>query len=133
MRPQRLSILVGLASTILAFMPLEAANGQIAEFLGSHITETMSYDGEIVGTGRIGGIVMDNYGYLYVANQDEGLWKIYPSGEVKLFAEGFYGSGSGTALRDGDLLWSSYGANKIFRIERDGTAHGPLTTGSVDP
>jgi len=131
MRPQRLSILVGLASTILALMPLEEANGQIAEFLGSHITETMSYDGEIVATGRIGGIVIDNYGYLYVANQDEGLWKIYPSGEVKLFAEGFYGSGSGTALRNGDLLWSSYGANKIFRIERDGTVH-LLTSEGLD-
>ena len=104
-------------------MPLDQAQGQMAEFLGSHITETMSYQGEIVGTGRIGGIVRDNYGYLYVANQDEGLWKIYPSGEVKLFAEGFYGSGSGAALGNGDLLWSSYGADKIFRIERDGTVH----------
>ncbi len=108
---------------LLLSVPAQGARGQIAEFLGSHITETMSYEGQIVGTGRIGGIVMDNYGYLYVANQDEGLWKIYPSGEVKLFAEGFYGSGSGTALRNGDLLWSSYGGNKIFRIERDGTVH----------
>ncbi len=89
---------------LLLAMPAQDAKGQIAEFLGPHITETMSYDGQIVGTGRIGGIVMDNYGYLYVANQDEGLWKIYPSGKVKLFAEGFYGSGSGAALGNGDLL-----------------------------
>ncbi len=125
MQPQRLRsrFFMSAGVMLLLSMPVQGARGQIAEFLGPHITETMSYDGQIVGTGRIGGIVMDNYGYLYVANQDEGLWKIYPSGEVKLFAEGFYGSGSGTALRNGDILWSSYAANKIFRIERDGTVH----------
>ncbi len=107
----RRSTVIGLGAAVVVSLPFAKANGQIAEFLGSHITETMSYDGEIVATGRIGGITMDNYGYIYVANQDEGLWKIYPSGEVKLFAEGFYGSGSGTALRNGDLVWSSYGGN----------------------
>ncbi len=125
MQPQRFKSNVFRVScaTILLAIRVGDANGQIAEFLGPHITETMSYNGEIVATGRIGGILMDNYGYLYVANQDEGLWKIYPSGEVKLFAEGFYGSGSGAALRNGDVLWSSFRADKIFRIERDGTVH----------
>ena len=122
--------LAHLMATAIIFTPTTAA-AQLTEFLGSHIVETLPY--EIPGTGRIGGVTVDGYGYLYVANQDEGIWKIHPSGDVELFVRGLYGSASGTMLRNGELLHTSYGNDQIVRVERDGTVHPFVTEGLEGP
>lgn len=108
-----------------------STEAQISDFLGPHVVETLPF--EIPGTGRIGGITEDGYGYLYVANQDEGVWKIHADGRVERFVDGLYGSASGVALRNGDLIHTSYGDNRIIRVERDGTVHEVVSEGLEGP
>ena len=68
-----LHLMVGLAVLGSA----DRATAQMDEFLGTHELVTLDLDGVIPGTGRIGGITVDSYLYMYVANQDEGVWKIH--------------------------------------------------------
>ncbi len=123
----------GLTIGVLAIVAATAVHGeaQMAEFLGPHVMETLPQ--EIPGTGRIGGVTVDGWGYLYVANQDERVWKIHPSGETELFVEGLYGSGSGTIMPNADLLHSAYAGDKIVRVGRDGTVVPFVSAGLEGP
>ena len=118
---------ITLAAALLTMTAPAPARAQIADFLGPHVIETLPH--EIPGTGRIGGVTLDSYGYLYVANQDEGIWKIHPSGDVEHFVDGLYGSGGGTMLPNGELLHAAYNSDRIVRVQRDGTVHAFVDEG----
>ena len=111
------------AGVVVGALLMLAAPGeaQLAEFLGPHAMETLPY--EIPGTGRIGGVTVDGYGYLYIANQDERVWKIHPSGEMEVILDGLYGSASGVVMRNAELLHTAWGGDEIWRVERNGTRH----------
>ena len=122
------------AGLVLALVALPGGlTGQIAQLLGPHETVTLPLRGELRSTGRIGGLASDRYGYLYVANQDGGVWRIHPSGEVELLAEGFYGSSGNVVTRAGALLQADFNGNRIVRIDRDGTVHPFASEGFEGP
>lgn len=75
---------------------------------------------KIPGTGRIGGIAADRFGYIYVANQDNGLWRITPTGSVEQFADGFYGSSGIVVMPDGSLLVGECLGHRISKVTRTG-------------
>ncbi len=95
-------------------------------------TDTFSTTGETIpGTGRIGGIAVDRFGYVYVANFDLGVWRISPGGEARQLADGLYGSSGNVVAPNGDLLQGNWLANTIVRIDRQGEVH-PFVSGGLD-
>ncbi len=93
-------------------------------------TDTMPLLGpSIDGTGRIGGIAADSFRYVYVANQDNSVWRIDPHGDVELFADGFYGSSGLLVLSNGDVLVGECNADRITRLDRSGNKYSFATEG----
>ncbi len=93
-------------------------------------TETMMTTGvKIPGTGRIGGIAADRFGYIYIANQDNGLWRITPTGTVEQFADGFYGSSGIIVMPDGSLLVGECLGHRISKVTRTGEVSPFATEG----
>ncbi|MCG8436188.1 MAG: hypothetical protein MJA83_19390, partial [Gammaproteobacteria bacterium] len=87
----------------------------------------------VPGTGAIGGIAVDRFGYVYVANFDLGVWRVAPGGEVEQIGDGFYGSSGNTVLPNGDLLQANWLANSIVRIDRAGNMHPFVSEGLTGP
>lgn len=93
-------------------------------------TKTLVTTGvKIPGTGRIGGIAADRFGYIYVANQDNGLWRITPTGKVEQFADGFYGSSGVIVMPDGGLLVGECLGHRISKVTRTGEVSPFATEG----
>lgn len=119
---------------ILALGLPAAADAVDLEPLRGHYTDTMNRSGETIrGTGRIGGIAVDGWGYAYVANFDLGVWRVSPSGEVVLFADGLYGASGNTVLPNGDLLQANFAGDSIVRIDRTGKIHPFADSGLNGP
>lgn len=122
------------AAALVATAALAAAvSAQQADSPGWH-TDTFETTGErIPGTGRIGGIAADRFGYLYVANFDLGVWRISPGGQVSQLADGLYGSSGNVVASNGDLLQGNWLANSIVRIDRTGRVHPFVSQGLDGP
>lgn len=71
--------------------------------------------------GAVGGVAVDALGYVYVADFGERVWKIDPFGEVEVFVDSLYGTSGNTIDGEGNLLQSSFNANTLSKIARDGT------------
>lgn len=77
---------------------------------------------------QVGGLTIDAVGNLYVADFGDILWKIPPEGQLRVFAEGFYGSSGNAVDHVGNLFQSSYYGDYITKIDR--TGHTTLLTAS---
>ena len=84
--------------------------------------------------GAVGGVVVDQLGYVYVADFLEKVWRLNPANnQFELFASGFYGS-SGNALDvSGNLYQGSYFGHTIHRITRAGEISTVLEEGLKGP
>jgi len=71
--------------------------------------------------GAVGGVAVDQLGFIYVADFGEKVWKISPWGDVKVLTESMYGASGNTIDPQGDLLQSSFYAGTLSRVSRDGT------------
>ena len=71
--------------------------------------------------GAIGGLIVDQLGYIYVADFWETVWRVDPNvPEVEAWAVGFYGSSGNTLDEHGNLYQSSFYGNYVSRISRRG-------------
>ncbi len=125
------SSLAAVGITMLAATASTAQAEKIPEWAG-FITDTPPISGvKINGTGRIGGVAADMFGYIYVANQDNTVWRISPTGVSELFAEGFYGSSGIVVLKDGSLLVGECGGDQISHVSRTGKVK-PFASDGLD-
>jgi len=122
---------VGLATAIATNVSAQA--NKMPDWAG-YTTETLTVSGaKIDGTGRIGGIAADTFGYIYVANQDNTVWRISPTGVSEVFAKGFYGSSGIVVLKDGSLLVGECGSDQISHVSRTGKVKPFATEGLSCP
>lgn len=70
------------------------------EFTFPISASTLELDQELTSRGRLGGVAVDQLGFIYVSNFSESVWQISPEGTVKLLYDGLYG-GSGNTMRRG--------------------------------
>lgn len=71
--------------------------------------------------GRVGGVAVDQMGYIYVADFGDTVWRVDPFGEVKVFADSLYGASGNAIDGQGVLYQASFYGNFIDRIARDGS------------
>lgn len=118
-----------LSMTMVLAHPAPAQDSDRPAWAGFN-TETLQTSGpKIAGTGRIGGIAVDRFGYIYVANQDNGVWRISPTGVSEKFADGFYGSSGILVLPDGSLLVGECLGHRISHVSRAGAVTPYATEG----
>lgn len=70
--------------------------------------------------GAVGGVAVDQLGFVYVADFGEKVWKLAPTGELRVFANSLYGASGNTIAPGGELLQSEFYAGRVTRIARDG-------------
>jgi sugar lactone lactonase YvrE len=85
-------------------------------------TVTTLFDSDTIpGFGAVGGVAVDAFGYLYIADFRNAVWRLLPDGTLEKFADGFYGSSGNAIGPRGELYQSSFNGNYISVVERDGT------------
>ncbi len=72
--------------------------------------------------GAVGGVAVDQVGYIYVADFGNKVWRVDPQGQVEVFADDLYGASGNSIDSQGRLLQSNFFGNNAIRISRDGTA-----------
>ncbi len=70
--------------------------------------------------GGIGGVAIDNLGYVYVSDFGSNVWRIDQSGEVKLLSDQIYASSGNAIDGQGDLLQASHFNGSLYKISRSG-------------
>lgn len=83
-------------------------------------TYLLTLDHELPSRGQLGGVTVDQLGYIYVANFRDAVWRISPQGEVKLITDGLYGSSGNTIDASGNLYQASFYSHEIHKIDRFG-------------
>ncbi len=96
-------------------------------------TTTLELDQELTSRGRLGGVAVDQLGFIYVSNFSESVWQISPEGTVKLLYDGLYGGSGNTIDGEGNLLQSNFFANNVVKISRNGKAEGLISSGLNGP
>jgi DNA-binding beta-propeller fold protein YncE len=88
---------------------------------------------EVINGHSVGGVTVDAVGDLYVADFGDIVWKITPDGERHVFASGLYGASGNAIDNEGNLLQSSFYADSITKIDRNGQAKLFATSGLSGP
>lgn len=114
---------MSLRTAVLLFAsisPLATAGGARAQEIPPHTVETVFVSDTIPDFGAVGGVAVDAYGYVYVADFRNAVFRIHPDGGVEKFADGLYGSSGNAIGPKGDLFQSSFNGNYIARVDRTG-------------
>ncbi len=95
-------------------------SGLSAQSKVTNTVETLPLSKPIPGLGRLGGVAVDQLGIIYVADFRDKVWKVTPTGECTLFADGLYGASGNAIDEKGNLLQSNFIGNTLVRIDRKG-------------
>jgi DNA-binding beta-propeller fold protein YncE len=82
---------------------------------------------------EVGGIAIDMIGNIYAADFGDVVWKVTPEGVRKEYAAGMYGTAGNAIDRQGHLLQSSFYADSLSRIDRNGKVESFVTEGLNRP
>nr|NIP58056.1 hypothetical protein [Gemmatimonadota bacterium]NIR78443.1 hypothetical protein [Gemmatimonadota bacterium]NIT87053.1 hypothetical protein [Gemmatimonadota bacterium]NIU30892.1 hypothetical protein [Gemmatimonadota bacterium]NIU35655.1 hypothetical protein [Gemmatimonadota bacterium] len=86
----------------------------------------------IPGFGAVGGVAVDAFGYVYLADFRNSVWRL-AQGRLERYAGGLYGA-SGIAVGPrGELYQSSFNGDYVSRIARDGTVETYADEGLSGP
>ncbi|MEJ2086093.1 MAG: hypothetical protein P8Y44_10515, partial [Acidobacteriota bacterium] len=84
--------------------------------------------------GWVGGVTVDQLGYVYVADFRENVWRFDPvSEEMAVFASNLYGASGNTFDRNGNLYQANFYGHSVERIARDGTTTTVADTDLAGP
>ena len=87
----------------------------------------------IEGYGAVGGVATDAFGFVYVADFRNTVWRLSPDGELTRFADGLYGASGNAIGPRGDLFQSSFNGNYVSRISRTGEVETWVDEGLQGP
>ena len=107
--------LVGLLMLILSTPLLAQPKTALADEVS-----ILKLDKALFSRGQIGGLSVDQLGYIYVANFREAVWKISPKGIVKMLSDGMYGASGNAIDTKGNLYQANFYAHSIVKIDRFG-------------
>ncbi len=84
--------------------------------------------------GFVGGMLVDQVGYVYIADFQETVWRLNPvSLDMKPYANGFYGASGNTFDKNGTLYQSSFYGHYISRVARSGAVTTVVDEGLNGP
>ena len=87
----------------------------------------------IDGYGAVGGVATDAFGFVYVADFRNAVWRLSPDGELTRFADGLYGASGNAVGPRGNLFQSSFNGNYVSRISRTGEVETWVDEGLQGP
>lgn len=108
------------ALAVAAALPLVAAAQQAAPPQAEPAVETLPVDIELTSWGRLGGLTVDQLGFIYTTTFGDKLWRIYPDGTAEVLADGFYGASGNAIDINGDILQSDFFSKTVYRVTRTG-------------
>ncbi len=128
MKPVRCALAAALLTAIPAWAPAQDAPADFRDQV-----ETLALDAPLDSRGQLGGVAVDQLGFVYVANFRDSVWKITPEGEAERLTGSLYGSsGIGIDSR-GRLYQSNFFGDTITRISRTGEVEYFVTEGLAGP
>ena len=120
----------GLLTVLLAVLAMAAAQGAD----GPPIHEASVTTVVKQHRGGVGGVVVDQLGFVYVADFHENVWRLDPANnELSLYSSGLYGASGNTFDRNGNLYQANFYGHSIQKISRSGEMSTVLTDGLNGP
>jgi len=110
-----------------------APTGAVSQVVVPDDSVTTVFDSDTIpGFGAVGGVAVDAFGWVYIADFRNAVWRL-ADGRLEKYADGLYGA-SGMAMGPrGELFQSSFNGNYISRIARDGTVETYVDEGLSGP
>lgn len=81
---------------------------------------TVFVSDSISGFGAVGGIAVDQLGFVHIADFRNTVWRLSPDGDLVKLADGLYGASGNAIGPRGYLYQSSFYGNYVSRISRTG-------------
>jgi len=100
---------------------------------GSPYVSTLDLDDELASRGRLGGVSVDDRGFIYVSDFGSTVWRIAPDGGVEVFDNSLRGSSGNTVDSAGNFYQASFRDNRVVRIDREGNVEDYATEGLDGP
>lgn len=122
--------LAGLATVLLHMVP-SGVGAQVA--VPPDTVSTVFVSDTIPGFGAVGGIATDAFGFAYVADFRNAVWRLTPEGRVERFADGLYGASGNAIGPRGFLYQSSFNGDYVSRISRTGEVETYAQEGLAGP
>lgn len=130
-RPRPASLALAAAAVILAAARVPGLPAQVPAIPDDSVVTVFDSD-TIPGFGAVGGVAVDAFGYVYIADFRNTVWRL-AQGRLEPYADGLYGA-SGLAVGPrGELYQSSFNGNYLSRIARDGTVETWVDEGLSGP
>lgn len=119
------------AFLLLALAASIPAGAQVPDIPEDSVSTVFDSD-TIPGFGAVGGVAVDAFGYVYVADFRNAVWR-YAQGRLEKYADGLYGASGMAVGPRGELYQSSFNGNYVSRIARDGTVETYADEGLSGP
>ncbi len=104
----------------------------LAEDSAPRVT-TLDLDDDLPSRGRLGGVSVDDNGFIYVSDFGSTIWRISPEGGVEVVDNSLRGSSGNTVDRAGNLYQASFRDNRIVRIDKTGQLETYVSDGLDGP
>lgn len=122
-----LPILVPPAAVVSSSVSLEAQPIPPDTVTTVFVTDTVD------GFGAVGGVATDAFGFVYVADFRNAVWRLSPDGRLERFADGLYGASGNAVGSRGNLYQSSFNGSYLSRISRTGEVETWVDEGLKGP
>lgn len=86
---------------------------------------TLDLDDDLLSRGRLGGVSVDDDGFIYVSDFGSTIWRISPEGGVEVLDNSLRGSLGNAIDSAGNLYQASVRDNRIVRIDKTGKIARP--------
>jgi sugar lactone lactonase YvrE len=94
---------------------------------------TLDLDDELPSRGRLGGVSVDDEGFIYVSDFGSTVWRISPEGGVEVLDNSLRGTSGNTVDSAGNFYQASFRDNRVVRIDREGKLDDYVTEGLDGP
>lgn len=108
------------STTLIAIACAAAPLPALAQTVPPDTVTTVFVTDTIEDFGAVGGIAVDQLGYVHIADFRNAVWRLSPDGELIKLADGLYGASGNAIGPHGYLYQSSFYGNYVSRISRTG-------------
>lgn len=124
---------VALPGAILAAATAPSFASVTAQTIPPDTVTTAFVTDTIDGFGAVGGVATDAFGFVYVADFRNAVWRLSPDGRLERFADGLYGASGNAVGPRGNLYQSSFNGSYLSRISRTGEVETWVDEGLEGP
>lgn len=127
------TVLVGCSLSVAAASHAQTDVSGDEDPISTDMVTTVFVSDTIDGFGAVGGVAVDAFGFVYVADFRNAVWRLAPEGRVERFADGLYGASGNAVGPRGYLYQSSFNGNYVSRISRSGDVETWVDEGLQGP